>query len=127
MPCIFTILNNNNPELKTCTICGKEIKSKFPPEKINARCKDDAVPDFPTIVEQAKNLGNSISNFALHGFSIATDELANSRMNICKKCDLFKENRCSICGCNMAAKVKIASSTCPYKDDEFPNGKWPID
>ena len=46
MTCIFQILDESNPELKTCTICGKEIKSKFPPEKVFARCKNRQEPSI---------------------------------------------------------------------------------
>lgn len=127
MSCIFKILDESNPELKTCTICGKEIKSKFPPEKIHAKCKNDSVPEFPTLIERAKNFGKSMVEFAADGFTMETQEKAEERLKICKSCDLFKNGSCSLCGCNMAIKVKLKSSKCPLKTEEFPNGKWPTD
>jgi hypothetical protein len=125
MSCKFQILDESNPELKTCTICGKEIKSKFPPEKIHARCKDDPIPELPPLMEQAKNFGKSMVDFAADGFGLASEEVQKQRMDICNACDLLKDGRCTLCGCGMSTKVKISSSKCPLKTEEFPNGKWP--
>ena len=48
----------------------------------------------------------------------ATDEKAEERINICVQCDKFNDlGLCTECGCVMAAKVKIETSSCPL-------GKW---
>jgi hypothetical protein len=48
-------------------------------------------------------------------------ESAQSRYDVCKKCDEFNSTLklCQKCGCIMPAKVKLASATCPID-------KWPI-
>ncbi|WP_353744838.1 DUF6171 family protein [Hydrotalea sp. AMD] len=40
---------------------------------------------------------------------------ANSRFEICKKCEVRnpKLNICTICGCFLPAKTKLKKSTCP--------------
>lgn len=124
MTCIFQILDESNPELKTCTICGKEIKSKFPPEKVFARCKNS---QEPSITNKVASFTKSMVDFAADGFAMETEEKAKKRLEICHNCELFKNSTCTLCGCNMSVKVKIRSSKCPLKTAEFPNGKWPID
>lgn len=48
----------------------------------------------------------------------ATDEKAEERINLCAQCDKFNDlGLCTECGCVMAAKVKIETSSCPL-------GKW---
>ena len=48
-----------------------------------------------------------------------TDDVANSRLEICNSCPhLIKlTKQCKKCGCFMAVKAKIEASTCPI-------GKW---
>jgi hypothetical protein len=52
---------------------------------------------------------------------LAPEELQNERLNMCEKCDLYKESFgikvCDVCGCWMNMKVKI-------KQFECPKGKW---
>lgn len=31
---------------------------------------------------------------------------------------------CSLCGCSLSLKLRSLSSDCPFRSDEFPNGKW---
>jgi hypothetical protein len=45
----------------------------------------------------------------------SSDELAHSRLDICKVCpELFSAtNQCKKCGCFMNLKVKLQDATCP--------------
>jgi hypothetical protein len=49
----------------------------------------------------------------------AEREQAQARYDICKGCPLFTPvtARCSVCGCFMKFKVKLADAECP-------EGKW---
>lgn len=42
-------------------------------------------------------------------------ELAEQRLIICDACDNRNNNRCELCGCNLAAKTLIKESECPIK------------
>lgn len=47
------------------------------------------------------------------------DELAKSRLEICKTCDWYrpKTNQCKKCGCFMKLKTTLENAKCPI-------GKW---
>lgn len=51
----------------------------------------------------------------------APEELQKERLDICNKCELYKESFgitvCEACGCYMKMKVKIKQLECP-------KGKW---
>lgn len=46
-------------------------------------------------------------------------EIANERMNICRKCPFDYYNKlnhtCDACGCNMLKKTKLKTGKCPKK------------
>ena len=44
---------------------------------------------------------------------LASEETVKARMNICKSCGLYKDNKCTKCGCFMEAKAKFTALKCP--------------
>lgn len=53
---------------------------------------------------------------------MASDEVFNERISICKTCDRYKESKqeCLECGCFVPAKAKIILDSCPLD-------KWHVD
>ena len=51
----------------------------------------------------------------------ALPEIANQRLDICKKCPEYIRftHQCKKCGCLMNLKTKLTDATCPL-------GKWPV-
>lgn len=45
---------------------------------------------------------------------LATSELAEQRLAICKDCPLFNGVRCKACGCFMQIKARLHNVTCPH-------------
>jgi hypothetical protein len=85
-------------------------------------------PEFPSLVEQGKNLAKSVKNVAKDAIKggpvVAPFEVVKKRLKTCKKCEYYYESatdqkfdRCSACGCVIIAKTNLASSECP-------KGKW---
>lgn len=82
-------------------------------------------PEFPSLIEQAKNLARTItdsSKEAIKGNRVFVPvEVKEERMSICSKCEyLYKSptgkaafNRCMACGCNIPGKVAQAAAKCP--------------
>lgn len=44
-------------------------------------------------------------------------DLAEHRLVICDDCENRKDNRCNLCGCNLAAKTLV-------KEEKCPDNKW---
>ena len=82
-----------------------------------------AVYSSPSLVRQAVSLGQAMVHECR---SIAADIEAvtpaakDARLAVCAACEFLiaGENRCSKCGCGLAAKAAMRSQTCPLS-------KWP--
>jgi hypothetical protein len=75
--------------------------------------------DIP-IWKKAVNFAKSAGNWLASGAKFVPDEIKAKRLFICQNCSLFtKQGTCShlSCGCQMNAKVSMASESCPI-------GKW---
>jgi hypothetical protein len=74
---------------------------------------------YPTADEMAKNLANSMANWAKKGFKLATSEQVAARLEVCKACPewdgeaLAGTGRCRKCGCSTQAKLRLATEKCP--------------
>ena len=47
----------------------------------------------------------------------ASKEIAEFRMEVCKKCPHFSGKKCEVCGCYMNLKTQLLAAKCP-------NGYW---
>lgn len=86
-------------------------------------------PEFPSLVEQGKNLAKSVKDVAKNAIQgkaiVAPFEVAKKRLKICRECAYYyksasgdeRQDRCSACGCMIAVKTNMAPSECP-------KGKW---
>ena len=74
------------------------------------------MPSTPRLI---KNFTKAVVKHAKDGFNKVTVEEYNRRLQICGKCELREENRCSHvkCGCFLKRKAWWASEKCPI-------GKW---
>ena len=81
---------------------------------------------FPSIKEQGKNLAkftiqvvkDSVMDInSSSSNQIASNELKEERMSICKKCEHYsaRQVRCKECGCWLVQKIKFTSSKCPIE------------
>ena len=73
----------------------------------------------PSVFQKAKNFAHTMGDFAGSGFKLADEEVYNQRLEVCRGCDRFENNRfCRECGCFMDLKAKIEVAECPLD-------KWP--
>lgn len=81
--------------------------------------KDEAPKEYPSMVQQGKNLLSSAARFIRSGFELTNEEEYNKRINICEQCPLLDKaaGRCRECGCFVRTKAKLKSDHCPL-------GKW---
>ncbi len=45
----------------------------------------------------------------------ANDVLYESRLNVCKECDLLLQGMCRTCGCYVELRAAVEKHTCPNK------------
>jgi len=73
---------------------------------------------LPSKLEMAKSLAMtakaSFKKLLSEGKLFTDREIAQKRIAVCLDCEfLNEENRCSVCGCHVEAKVRIYASHCP--------------
>lgn len=70
--------------------------------------------DKPSIAQRMKNFSKEIGNWVKEGAEIVDP---SSRLEICERCEHYKNGLCEACGCFMQAKARLATASCPI-------GKW---
>ena len=68
---------------------------------------------LPPITRQAANLGRALFDWAVSGFSMASEEQQAWRLAICSLCPQWSDGRCLICGCHLSAKIALRTEHCP--------------
>lgn len=76
-------------------------------------------PKLPSKITMAKNLAKALAEHVVSGEGKASTEELENRLNICSVCPHRKDDRCSVCGCFLAAKAALRSQPCPLD-------KWPV-
>lgn len=116
--------------LKKCGLCWiqninmnrDQLKARLQEAEIK-RLASSNKTQYPSAMQMARNLGNSVINNAMSvvaGNSLRIDDsTAQNRLNTCKGCEFFNhvQERCGKCGCNMAVKTYLRAEKCPV-------GKW---
>ena len=75
----------------------------------------------PSLPEQAKNITKTaydiVKGFVFNGTLIVPDEVKKARIDICRECNRFDEDRflCKECGCFLVNKVRFTASSCPLQ------------
>ncbi len=57
------------------------------------------------------------------GLPKSTQAEINDRYAVCESCDMFYNNQCLECGCNIQTKRKFLNKLA-WKDQKCPLGKW---
>jgi len=107
------------PEITTEPVVPEPINKDIMASKILPTRGGCCGGTAPSIFQKARNLATTMGDFANSGFKVADEEVYNKRMEICRGCDRFENNRfCKECGCFMDLKAKIEVAECPLD-------KWP--
>lgn len=71
--------------------------------------------EFPSIIKQGKNIISSIKDIVSGDQFLASNDIQQHRMDVCRMCDSYSERRkrCKECGCFLEIKVKFSYSECP--------------
>lgn len=57
------------------------------------------------------------------GRTLLTEEQAESRLEICKKCPHFKRDKCGLCGCCTNQESSYFNKLA-YPNEQCPDGRW---
>lgn len=88
-----------------CEECGFTVSIKG--------CKITRICKPPTFIQKLQNLNKAGENWVAQGNPVPNEEEVQRRLNICKSCPLFRNGTCTLCGCNMVYKTKLATEHCP--------------
>jgi hypothetical protein len=72
-------------------------------------------PQYPPLATQAANLARALWDWAVSGFSMASEEEQARRRAICFGCEHWDggPRRCSLCGCRTDQQIAMKSKHCP--------------
>lgn len=90
------------------------LKVNTPRSFCHRRCSNMRHPDTATM---ALTLVGSVVSYASKGFPNRTKEEIEKIKAVCSVCEFYRTKKCVLCGCNLAAKIKMATTKCPA-------GKW---
>ena len=62
------------------------------------------------------NLAKSLTKWIAGGLKVVDSREHAKRLSICEQCEFYKDFRCTLCGCIMYIKSKLATSYCPHKE-----------
>lgn len=74
-------------------------------------------PTTPSLFEMSANLTGAVARFARSGFRLADKLQVDERLASCRTCAEYRDGRCLLCGCFVAAKVRLLTEACPL-------GRW---
>tara|TARA_R110002126_G_scaffold134759_2_gene278937 strand:+ start:86 stop:298 length:213 start_codon:yes stop_codon:yes gene_type:complete len=64
----------------------------------------DAIVGFSNLAKKKLNMSDSI-----------IEDMSTKRMEVCNSCPEKKGNACGKCGCNLEAKTRAKTASCPIK------------
>lgn len=70
-------------------------------------------PLLPGKLKQLSNLAHDAVDIAASGFQTVSRRCYNERVQVCQGCPMYRNDRCAVCSCNIAAKAAFAVELCP--------------
>lgn len=69
----------------------------------------------PGAIDKVNSFVSAGINYVAAGMPDVSDEVFEKRMEICRACDSYdkEDNKCNLCGCNLAFKCRMATTGCP--------------
>jgi len=71
--------------------------------------------DVSGLILQVGRLGHAGVKWSLAGFPARSEADYRLYLSICKSCEFYKRNRCTLCGCNLRYKIAMATEDCPIE------------
>ena len=125
---IFCRFLSDNGLQYECANCGLKItvkdKGDLPPIfPCSKPLKREKGSDSISFGQKIKNFAKSFVDHASKGFPTCNEQQIIDRHNICIKCEFFKDDTCSKCGCPLTRNKQFLSKLA-WSDQSCPIGKW---
>ncbi len=79
---------------------------------ILSQLKEDK-PSLPPLTKMVSNFAQAVVKHIATGMREVSKEVLEERLKVCTLCKHRNDERCSICGCFIVAKAKMADQPCP--------------
>lgn len=74
----------------------------------------DPMPSAPRLAGNVlRSTATVVAHAARTGVILADPEQSATRLALCQNCEQLQAGRCTLCGCYMAAKSRLAAMRCP--------------
>jgi len=80
-------------------------------------CRPEDKPKLPSVIAMAGNFAKAMAEHVADGATKVSKDHLEQRLSVCTMCEHRNADRCSLCGCFLAAKAGMRSSECPI-------GRW---
>lgn len=121
MFCKFVKLDDNHYQCSVCDLVLYSLDGNPPNFICNKSLQNNE--DLPSFLEKVKNFALASVGHIKSGMKLASNDTIISRFNECKKCEFYKDESCSKCGCPVFAHKKYISKL-SWSEQECPVGKW---
>jgi len=143
---VFTNTIFNNKKVYSCSYCGIKIGLDSPDTKMICfkKMQDYSIsirkiirPNQVTSVTELGS-GETAQDLILNNFieeqkkledntnndsNLCSQEEIESRLSICKTCEFYQDNTCSLCGCQIVREANHMNKLA-HKDQACPANKW---
>jgi hypoxanthine phosphoribosyltransferase len=110
-------------EIWICPSCNR--KWQRPNKKMLCICGTKYIPGMPPLPNRLLHFSYALYKHLLNGFPTCTEDQVQTRLDICKECNLYTGTHCShaSCGCNINGSVKFLNKLA-WADQQCPESKW---
>lgn len=105
--CHFQYVNDST---RICIRCRAKIESTLPPYQIRRECSR---PDGPALGTKIISVAKAAAAWIAAGSPLRDEQECAKILVICEACENHAGGGCKLCGCNLAAKIRMATENCP--------------
>ena len=103
-----------------CTVCGRRIRTK---DHTQVRVKCPGNRQLSS-VGKLKTYAQAVTRHLLTGCETRTDEEVSDLLNLCRNCESYRAETCTVCGCRINSGKSAFANKLRMKTQKCPKGKW---
>lgn len=103
-----------------CEVCGLRVAGKYP-DRIHCECPGNRQLSS---VGKLKTYAQAVTRHLLTGCETRTDEEVSELLNLCRNCESYRAETCTVCGCRINSGKSAFANKLRMKTQKCPKGKW---